>query len=139
LRWAAELHEVGLMVSHHDHHRHSAYLIAHVDAAGFSQSQQRRVADLVLGQRGGLRKIDNALVRPEVAWQLMCLRLAVVRCHARGQVDLDALDLERRGQTARLHWRPEWADTHPRALHLLREEAEAWSRSGALQLELPSA
>jgi len=26
-----------------------------------------------------------------------------------------------------------WAETHPRALHLLREEIEAWSRSGVLQ------
>ena len=139
LRWAAELHEVGLMVSHHDHHRHSAYLVAHVDAAGFSQSQQRRVADLVLGQRGGLRKIDNALSRQEVAWQLMCLRLAVIKCHARGQIDTNAISIERRGQVARLHWQQEWAESHPRALHLLREEAEAWSRSGNyLLLELPS-
>jgi exopolyphosphatase / guanosine-5'-triphosphate,3'-diphosphate pyrophosphatase len=28
LAWACALHEVGLMVSHHDHHRHSAYLLA---------------------------------------------------------------------------------------------------------------
>ncbi len=26
-----------------------------------------------------------------------------------------------------------WAETHPRALHLLREEIEAWSRIGVLQ------
>jgi exopolyphosphatase/guanosine-5'-triphosphate,3'-diphosphate pyrophosphatase len=139
LRWAADLHEVGLMVSHHDHHRHSAYLVAHVDAAGFSQSQQRRVADLVLGQRGGLRKIDEALTRQGVAWQLLCLRLAVIKCHSRAPVDGDAIDLERRGHNARMRWRPEWAATQPRTLHLLREEAEAWSRSGALQLELPAA
>jgi exopolyphosphatase/guanosine-5'-triphosphate,3'-diphosphate pyrophosphatase len=62
LLWACALHEIGMMVSHHDHHRHSAYLLAHVDAAGFSQSQLRRIADLVLGQRGGLRKLE-ALVQ----------------------------------------------------------------------------
>jgi exopolyphosphatase/pppGpp-phosphohydrolase len=60
LGWACALHELGLMVSHHDHHRHSAYLLAHVDAPGFSQSQQRRVAELVLGHRGSLRKLDPA-------------------------------------------------------------------------------
>ena len=32
LAWACDLHEIGMMVSHHDHHRHSAYLLAHVDA-----------------------------------------------------------------------------------------------------------
>jgi exopolyphosphatase/guanosine-5'-triphosphate,3'-diphosphate pyrophosphatase len=138
LRWAAELHEAGLMVSHHDHHRHSAYLVAHVDAAGFSQSQQRRVADLVLGQRGGLRKMEAALSQREVAWQLLCLRLAVIKCHARGTVDPEAVDLVRQGDSARLVWDPDWATAHPRALHLLREEAEAWSRSGVLGLALPA-
>src|SRR5262249_25278779 len=39
LRWAAALHEIGMLVSHHDHHRHTAYLLAHVDAPGFSTNQ----------------------------------------------------------------------------------------------------
>ncbi|WP_374674537.1 exopolyphosphatase [Ideonella sp.] len=139
LRWAAELHEVGQVVSHHDHHRHSAYLVAHVDAAGFSQSQQRRVADLVLGQRGGLRKMDEALARHDMAWQLLCLRLAVIKAHARGPVNLQAIHLTRQGQIAKLSWQPDWPASHPRTLHLLREEAEAWSRSGMLAVELPAA
>ena len=44
---------------------------------GFSQSQQRRLGELVLGQRGGLRKIDAALTREMTAWQVLCLRLAI--------------------------------------------------------------
>ena len=75
------------MVSHHDHHRHSAYLLAHVDAPGFSQSQQRRIGDLVLGQRGGLRKVEPQLASETFAWQVLCLRLAVIKCHARGEAD----------------------------------------------------
>ena len=61
LAWAAALHEAGMMISHHDHHRHSAYLLGHVDAPGFSQSQLRRIGELVLGQRGGLRKMETSL------------------------------------------------------------------------------
>ena len=87
LAWACALHEVGLMVSHHDHHRHSAYLLANVDAPGFSQSQQRRIGDLVLGQRGGLRKVEPQLASETFAWQVLCLRLAVIKCHARGEAD----------------------------------------------------
>jgi exopolyphosphatase/guanosine-5'-triphosphate,3'-diphosphate pyrophosphatase len=136
LRWAAELHELGMMVSHHDHHRHSAYLLAHVDAAGFSQSQQRQLSDLVLGQRGGLRKMEAALANDTVAIQLMCLRLAVIKCHARTAVDPDALPLTRRGKVIQLKLPPTWVQSHPRTLHLLREEALAWSRSGALELSL---
>jgi exopolyphosphatase / guanosine-5'-triphosphate,3'-diphosphate pyrophosphatase len=137
LGWACDLHEVGQMVSHHDHHRHSAYLVANVDGAGFSQSQQRRISELVLGQRGGLRKLEPALDNPDFAWQALCLRLAVIKCHARGAIDPKALHLRRDGGAARLRFTPAWAEAHPRTLHLLGEEAEAWARQGSLRLVLP--
>ncbi|WP_280156615.1 Ppx/GppA phosphatase family protein [Piscinibacter sp. XHJ-5] len=136
LQWACALHEVGMMVSHHDHHRHSAYVLGHVDAPGFSQSQQRRLAELVLAQRGGLRKVEASLVQEEFAWQVMCLRIAIIACHARGQVDPQALALRRSGSVAALSVPGQWADTHPRTLHLLNEEVAAWERGGPLQLEL---
>ena len=138
LGWACDLHEIVLMVSHHDHHRHSAYLMGHVDAPGFSQSQQRRIADLVLGQRGGLRKIEPQLSNERFAWQVLALRLAVIKCHARGLVDTKALRLKRDGRHARLGFRAAWADGHPRTLHLLREEAEGWARQDAPRLLLPA-
>jgi exopolyphosphatase/guanosine-5'-triphosphate,3'-diphosphate pyrophosphatase len=137
LGWACDLHEVGQMVSHHDHHRHSAYLVANVDAAGFSQSQQRRISELVLGQRGGLRKLDLGLANPQFAWQALCLRLAVIKCHARGAIDTRALQIKRDNDKALLVFGPAWAENNPRTLHLLREEAEAWSRQGSLKLVLP--
>ena len=138
LGWACDLHEIGQMVSHHDHHRHSAYLVANVDAAGFSQSQQRRISELVLGQRGGLRKLDDSLSNDSVAWQALCLRLAVIKCHARGAIDVKALRLKRDARKAQLDFSPNWAADHPRTLHLLREEAELWTRQGSLKLQLPS-
>ncbi len=137
LAWACALHEMGLMVSHHDHHRHSAYLLTHVDAAGFSQSQQRRVAELVLGQRGGLRKLEPQLASETFAWQLLCLRLAAIKCHARGAVDTQALGLRARQRDAMLGFSKTWAETHPRTLFLLQEEATVWARNGPLRLVLP--
>ena len=136
LGWACDLHEIGLMVSHHDHHRHSAYLMAHVDAPGFSQSQQRRIADLVLGQRGGLRKMEAQLCSERFAWQVLALRLAAIKCHARSLVDPKALRLKRDGRQARLGFRNDWASSHPRTLHLLREEAEGWARQEMPKLVL---
>ncbi|MFO0442654.1 MAG: exopolyphosphatase [Betaproteobacteria bacterium] len=137
LAWACALHEIGQMVSHHDHHRHSAYLLSYVDAAGFSQSQQRRLGDLVLGQRGGLRKLELQLAQPLFAWQVLCLRLAVIKCHARGPVTPAVLSLAMRGEDATLHFAPAWAETHPRTLYLLQEEAATWARQGPFQLLLP--
>lgn len=134
LTWACALHELGMMVSHHDHHRHSGYLLAHADAAGFSQSQQRRMADLVLGQRGGLRKIESQLASTAFAWQVLCLRLAAIACHARADNVGPALRLLPNGHDAALSWPADWAETNPRTLFLLREEAAAWARSGPLRL-----
>jgi exopolyphosphatase/guanosine-5'-triphosphate,3'-diphosphate pyrophosphatase len=128
LGWACDLHECGLMVSHHDHHRHSAYLVDHVDAPGFSQSQQRRLGQIVLGQRGGLRKLDAGLDNPVFAAQVMCLRLAAIKCHARRPVDAQALALQIQGREAKLGFSREWAQAHPRTLFLLGEEAAAWGR-----------
>jgi exopolyphosphatase/guanosine-5'-triphosphate,3'-diphosphate pyrophosphatase len=137
LGWACALHEMGQMVSHHDHHRHSAYLLSYVDAAGFSQSQQRRLGELVLGQRGGLRKLEATLAQPLFAWQVLCLRLAAIKCHARGPVNPQALQLALRGADAQLSFTPAWAETHPRTLYLLQEEAAVWARQGPMRLLLP--
>jgi exopolyphosphatase / guanosine-5'-triphosphate,3'-diphosphate pyrophosphatase len=137
LRWACAVHEIGMMVSHHDHHRHSAYMLANVDAAGFSQSQQRHLGELVLAQRGGLRKVEAALTNEDFAWQVLCLRLATIKCHARGEVSHKALTLKRDWAQASLSFSAEWAEAHPRTLYLLKEEAAAWERSGSLKLVLP--
>ena len=136
LLWACALHEIGMMVSHHDHHRHSAYLLSHVDAAGFSQSQLRRIADLVLGQRGGLRKLEARLGEDEFAWQVLCLRLGAIHCHARAATGEADIVLRRDGDKARLGFAPGWSDDHPSTLHLLHEEIEAWGKVGRPSLHL---
>ncbi len=74
---------------------------------------------------------------PHFAWQVLCLRLAVIKCHARGAVDNKALRLNRDGDTARLEFSDTWIENHPRTLHLLREEADNWARQGPLRLKLP--
>ncbi len=134
LHWAAALHEIGMMVSHHDHHRHSAYLLAHVDAAGFSQDQLKRLGDLALGQRGGLRKLEGLQDNEGLLWQLLSLRLALIKCHARSTVNPLALRLSRQGRRVQLTVPEGWVADHPRTHYLLQEEALAWGRSGLLEL-----
>lgn len=136
LRWAAALHEIGMMISHHDHHRHSAYLLSNVDAAGFSQSQLRRLGQLVLGQRGGLRKLEASLADDTTAWQVLCLRLGVIKCHARGEVDAQVMRLKRAGNLAELSFPTGWLEANPRTRHLLEEEVALWERGGPLKLVL---
>jgi exopolyphosphatase/guanosine-5'-triphosphate,3'-diphosphate pyrophosphatase len=110
--------------------------MSHVDAPGFSQSQRRRLAALVLAQRGGLRQVEESLAQDEVAWQVLCLRIAIIVCHARAGVDPDELALRRSGGVATLGVPAEWTQKRPRTLHLLNEEIEAWERGGPFRLEI---
>lgn len=134
--WAAALHEAGMLISHHDHHRHSHYLLSHVDAPGFSQNQLRRLGQIALGQRGGLRKLELELQDESLLWQVLALRLAVVHCHARVSIDLQRLSLRRAPGKVIVQAAPGWAQAQPQALYLLREEAQAWAKLGRLSLEL---
>ena len=137
LGWAAALHEIGMMVSHHDHHRHSAYLLGHVDASGYSQSQLRRLATLALGQRGELIKLAEHKHDAVLMSQVMCLRLAIILHHARMELP-PKVALLQRGRTgkARLVLSRKWAQMHPRTLHLLDEEVRRWAGNGDRQLEI---
>ena len=136
LGWAAALHEMGMLVSHHDHHRHSAYVIAHVDAAGFSTNQLQRLAALALGQRGGLRKMEAQLSDASLLDQLVALRLAVILCHARTPVAAEGPKLSRSGRQLTLLCPKSWSADQARTRFLLKEEAEAWGRTGLLELVL---
>jgi exopolyphosphatase / guanosine-5'-triphosphate,3'-diphosphate pyrophosphatase len=80
-RWAAALHELGLVVSYAGHHRHGAYLVEHSDLAGFSRSEQRVLAALLLCHRRKFRyeafaNIPGASERNLVRLAIL-LRLAV--------------------------------------------------------------
>ncbi len=129
LRWAAQLHEVGFAISHSDYHKHSAYLIQHGDLAGFSTSDQERVATLVLAQRGNLRKVHQALEDRESATSILALRLAVVLAHARRAVELPEWSVKF-GKAIELGLASDWLTRHPLTQYLLEEEAAHWERIG---------
>lgn len=136
LGWASALHEIGMMVSHHDHHRHSAYLLGHVDASGFSQSQLRRLATLVLGQRGELIKLAEHLHDAALMSQVLCLRLALILHHARVDLPPKLVGLQRGRGRVRVMLPTRWAAQHPRTLHLLDEETRRWAGQGDRLLEI---
>lgn len=136
LGWASALHEMGMMVSHHDHHRHSAYLLGHVDASGFSQSQLRRLSLLVLGQRGDLGKLSGHHQDQTLMSQVLCLRLAIVLHHARTTLPTKLASLRAaRGKTV-LELPASWASQHPRTMHQLEEEAARWTNHGGRPLTI---
>ena len=138
LGWAAQLHEIGCRISHSDYHRHGAYILDNTDVAGFAQHELHRLGALVLGHRGKVRKIEADLGDTLFAVQLLCLRLAVILCHARRDPDLHGMTLGLDGSRFSLRARTGWAASYPQSAYLLREEIEAWQRTGwELDVQLP--
>jgi exopolyphosphatase / guanosine-5'-triphosphate,3'-diphosphate pyrophosphatase len=132
LNWAAQLHEIGSHISHSEYHKHGAYILDNADAMGFSLPEMHRLSLLVLGHRGKLRKLEQAMEDDNLLMQLAALRLAVILCHARRDPDLGGMSLKRPNPQARLlrlTCRPAWAAAYPQSAHLLREEVLAWQKT----------
>jgi exopolyphosphatase / guanosine-5'-triphosphate,3'-diphosphate pyrophosphatase len=132
LQWAAQLHEIGSQISHSDYHKHGAYILDNADTPGFAQTELHRLSQLVLGHRGKLRKLEVDFEDRGFVQQLLCLRLAVILCHARRDPDLKGLQLESGAEPARnfeITCRPGWAEAFPQSAHLLREEVVAWQKT----------
>ena len=129
LDWAAQLHEIGSLISHSDSHKHGAYILDNADAPGFTQPELHRLGLLVLGHRGKLRKLEADLLDDRFAQQLACLRLAVILCHARRDPELQGLRLASSGTGLALTVPAAWTTAYPQSAHLLREEAVAWQKT----------
>ena len=132
LEWAAQLHEIGSQISHSNYHKHGAYILDNADAPGFAIAELHRLSQLVLGHRGKLRKLEVNFDDRQFVLQLLCLRIAVILCHARREPDLKGLQLEVGSEPALvfvLNCRPGWAQAFPQSAYLLQEEVLAWQKT----------
>ena len=98
LRRAAYLHEIGLAISHSSYHKHSAYLLEYSDIPGFSQVDQKRMAQLMLSHK---RKLKADMLEQvchiggnQLIYLCLLLRLAVLAHHSRSEYELPLLQLK---------------------------------------------
>lgn len=134
LRWAAQLHEVGFVVSHAQFHKHGAYLIQHSDMSGFSRQEQDLVALLVRGHR---RKLPlNAFAeraeeeREPLLRLTLLLRLATLLHHGRQDKPLPDMRVEVTDTSLTLAFPRGWLTRHPLTLADLEQEQEFWRAAG---------
>ena len=121
----ALLHEIGYTVSHIGFHKHGAYILENADMPGFSAQEQRYLAMLVLGCRGGLSKLPQLAAHVDLAAQVLALRLAVLFHHARRPIEAPRIALQR-GQDDRFRIAARWLKEHPLTAHLLDLERAEW-------------
>ncbi|WP_420467400.1 exopolyphosphatase [Panacagrimonas sp.] len=128
LGWAAQLHEIGLVIAHSQYHKHGEYILRHADLQGFSQTDQRLLAALVRLHRskfsmGALDDLPSVLVEPvqrlAILFRLACL---LHRARTPGLRPPLRLSVERR--SLRLQLGEKWLTTHPLTQADLAQEAQ---------------
>ncbi len=141
LSWAARLHEIGLQISHEQHHLHGAYLARHADLPGFSERERLLLAQLIRLHRGKVRRellqeVDET-DRQQLARLAVLLRLAVLR-HRNRRHPAPALTL--RAEEDRLHigCAGDLERNHPLTWASLERESRQSARLG-VHLQLPRA
>jgi len=137
LRWAADLHELGLSVEHSGYHKHSSYILRNADMPGFSRAEQEALANLVLGHRGKLGKVAPSLRHDLRRAQIVALRLAALLHRSRHRLDAVPLRLLACDQNLiRVSLDSEWLEAHPLTQAALDEEVRQWQLVGCeLRLE----
>ena len=130
LGWSANLHEVGLSISHNSYHKHSAYIAANADMPGFSKNDQVRLAALLIGHTGKLGKLSNNANFSD--WRMLfCIRLAHVLCRSRSDENLPKVRVKSPdSESFEVQLNQTWADAHPLTEFSLRKEAAEWERIG---------
>jgi len=126
LLYATLVHEVGLAISHTQHHKHGAYIIENSDLPGFSKQEQEAVAVLVRGHRRSIPDNNFAEISPReldsLKRTLALFRLAAVLHRSRSEEPLPALSLEVAGRELRVSFPRGWLTQHPLTWADLRQE-----------------
>lgn len=128
LRFAAQAHEIGLAISHSQHHQHAAYIIENADLDGFSRREQQLLAAVVRNHRRSLKNDALAQLSGDDAraarWLVALLRLAVTLHRARGDETVPPLVAQLTGNELKLRFPVGWLAAHPLTRADLREERE---------------
>ncbi|TMS58622.1 exopolyphosphatase [Imbroritus primus] len=133
LGWAANLHEIGMSISHAGYHKHSAYIANHADMPGFSRTDQARLATLLLGHAGKLGKLSAS--SKFFDWRMLfSLRLAFVLCRRRADVTLPDIRVQQiEGDLVEgfaVYLPQAWIERNPLVEYSLAQEADEWERVG---------
>jgi exopolyphosphatase/guanosine-5'-triphosphate,3'-diphosphate pyrophosphatase len=117
LVWAAQLHEIGLQISHGAYHKRGAYILTHADLPGFSRPEQSMLATLVLShrQRFRINAFDDLAESARLPGIRLCVLLRLAVLFHRGRTDEQVPDVVIKVDEnyVELHFPYGWLDQHP--------------------------
>jgi exopolyphosphatase/guanosine-5'-triphosphate,3'-diphosphate pyrophosphatase len=127
LAWAAQLHEIGLAISHNQYHKHGAYVLFNSDLPGFSQQEQSLLGALVRGHRRKFPndEFDSLPAEEVIPARRLCvlLRLAVALRRSRSAQAMPRFTIKVTSHRIQLEFPAQWLDCHALTRADLEEEA----------------
>lgn len=138
LTWAAQLHEIGLQISHDGYHSHGAYLVANGDMAGFTKREQLLLAALIVGHRrkfplGKFESLPSTLVTPAKRIAII-LRLAVLLHRGRAAELPEVSHFSAQGKQVELDFEEGWLERNPLTGADLNQE-QIWLKNIGIRLQ----
>ncbi|AOT10302.1 phosphatase [Pseudoalteromonas luteoviolacea] len=131
LRWAVQLHEVGIAINSSGIHKHSAYVVSNSQLPGFTQEQQQLLGTLIRFHRKKIKAVDlDALVEGESLEQfsklLTLLRLAILFHQKRQESQVPEYRLSVTNQSVELSFEQAWFKRHSLFAADLEQEQVYW-------------
>ncbi len=141
LIWAADLHEIGLDISHSRYHQHGAYLLNNADLPGFSWNEQRLLACLVGNHR---RKINPVIIdqlpsrwQEQVMYMIVILRLAVLINRDRTPKKIPPIKICENQGNLDIRFVHKWLAKHPLTVAELERE-KVYLKALSINVEINS-
>ena len=78
--------------------QHGEYIVSNADMPGFTRTDQKYMASLILAQRGRLSKVSEQLHSSKFAVHVLALRLAVIFAHARKTIQFPLMTVSHRSK-----------------------------------------
>ena len=137
LPWSAQLHELGLLISHDGYHKHGAYVVANADMAGFARRDQLLLSSLIAGHRRKFpleqfEQLPSNLVTPAKRIAVI-LRLAVLIHRERSPSSISIDQVDAKGQQINLSFEAGSLDRNPLTRADLAQE-QTWLKAIGVKL-----
>ncbi len=141
LNWAAQLHELGLNISHSHFEKHAAYIISHADMPGFSTQEQLKLSVIVASLRRKIKK--EWLQKLSSKQQVKLLPLIVIfraatllnRPRTDDNIPLESITLD--DKSIEIKFQNDWLNNHPLTFEDLESEKKYLKNLG-IKLKLYS-
>jgi exopolyphosphatase/guanosine-5'-triphosphate,3'-diphosphate pyrophosphatase len=133
LLWAAELHEIGLSISHTNYPNHSGYIVEQSDMPGFSREMQNTLGLMLRLQRGKMKaELIEGLPRlqKDIELNIILLRIAIILERSRDWDSSRQVNFTRDQNSIQLKFPKKYLKTHPLTRADLQQEIQEVAKIG---------